>query len=309
MSTTPPLPADAQAWDKARSAFAKSILVDTPLASLAQDLDVPPWPINSPDETPAAYIYLPYTRAVAALAARGLPPAQLGALITLLNDTNAFDQPFGEMTADAGSVPAGGVDTESPLFKNLAKLGLPTDFPLELSALSPATIELCRSEGVDTLGGFVGFASRLSQSVIVGGDFRGLLNALAQRDEVALAAFLPLRPGAPGLHLLEGAVLLARRLGRAERAAVAASPDAIPSALAASAARLVSYFAAEFGELRRARASGAADAGLFGVVMDAELRPVVAAMLAPHLPAAPSATPLASAPKQVAWWRRLFGRA
>ena len=55
MATTPPVSADAAAWDKARAAFAKSIMVDTPLASLATDLDVPPWPINRADETPAAY--------------------------------------------------------------------------------------------------------------------------------------------------------------------------------------------------------------------------------------------------------------
>jgi hypothetical protein len=91
MSASPYATADAATWDKARTAFAKSIMVDTPLASLAADLDVPPWPVTGPEETPASYIYLPYNQVVAALVARGLPPSQLGQLITILNETAAFD--------------------------------------------------------------------------------------------------------------------------------------------------------------------------------------------------------------------------
>ncbi|MCU0791836.1 MAG: hypothetical protein MUE42_03055 [Opitutaceae bacterium] len=306
MATIPPIPADAKAWDKARAAFAKSILVDTPLASLAQDLDVPAWPISAPDETPAAYIYLPYTQAVAALAARGLPPAQLGALITLLNDTNAFDQPFGEMMEDIQPAASGAVDADSPLIKNMAKLGLPADFPLALSGLSAATLDLCRIEKVDTLGGFVAFASRLSQAVIVGGDFRELLNALAQRDEAALARFLPLRKGAPGLHLLEGVALAARRLAPPARAAILARPAEVPPEAAERVVALVAHFSAEHAAMRQARAGGATPEQIASALEDVSLRPVVAALLAPHLTTAAAATP---PPPKPSFWRRLFGRA
>ncbi len=308
MATNPPIPSDAKAWDKARTAFAQSILVDTPLASLAQDLDVPPWPVNSPDETPAAYIYLPYSQAVAALAARGLPPAQLGALITLLNDTNAFDQPFGDMMEEMEPAAPGAVDTDSPLFKNLAKLELPEDFPLALSALSSGTIELCRIEGVTTLGGFVAFASRLSQSVIVGGDFRELLNALAQKDEVSLARLLPLRPGATGLHLREALVLVARPLDAATRDAIVARPSSASPSVAERVAKLLAYFAKEHAELREAAAAGTPPAKLVAGLSDPALEPVVAALLVPHLPAPPAPAVPAVPERKPSFLQRLFGR-
>ncbi len=306
MATHNPFPADAKAWDQARAAFAKSILVDTPLSSLAQDLDVPPWPVSSPDETPAAYIYLSYSQAVAALSARGLPPAQLGALITLLNDTNSFDEPFGEMMEELQPRPPGAIDADSPLFKNLQKLELPDDFPLALSALSAGTIELCRTEGVDTLGGFVAFASRLSQSVIVGGDFRELLNALAQKDEDALARLLPLRPGVNGLHLLEALVLAARPLDPGTRLAVVADSSSAPPALAARVTRIVTYFAAEHAKLRQAAAGGMPVTRLVTGLDQPALEPVVAALLAPHLPPPPAPPPPRVKPS---FFARLFGRA
>lgn len=301
MATTPPVSADATTWDKTRAAFSKSIMVDTPLASLAADLDVPPWPVTSPDETPAAYIYLPYAQAVGALAARGLPPAQLGHLITILNETAAFDEPFGDMM-DIQSLASDG-DQGSPLHKNLAKLELPGDFPLALTGLSESTVELCRLEKVDTLGQFVTFASRLSQSVIVGGDFRGLLNALAHKDEETLSRFLPFRPGAKGLHLVESLVLEARLLDVSARAAVAADPLTAPAAIRARVSRLVAWFPAELDALRAASASGAPVAQLVASVPDPALRPAVGGLLQPHLPPPPAP------PKPPrSFLSRLFGR-
>ncbi len=300
--TSTPTTADAATWDKARAAFAKSIMVDTPLSSLSADLDVPPWPVNAAEETPAAYIYLPYAQAVAALAARGLPPAQLGQLITILNETLAFDEPFGDMM-DLASLAPDQVDEDSPLHKNMARLELPADFPLALSALSESTLELCRLEKVDTLGQFVSFAARLSPSVIVGGDFRGLLNALAQKDEQALARFLPFRPGAKGLHLLEGVALEARLLEGAARDAVAADPLSAPAPIRARVSRLVAWFPAEHDTLREAAAAGRPLGELVAALPDASLRPAVLGLLQPHLPPPPAP------PKPRSFWSRLFGRA
>lgn len=304
MATIPPLPANAAAWDQARNAFMKSILVDTPLATLAQDLDVPPWPVNAPDETPAAYVYLPYGQAVAALAARGLPPAQLGALIAILNETNAFDQPFGDMMGEIEPAPAGTVDEGSPLIKNLHKLALPADFPLEFSALSAGTLELCRNEGVSTLGDFVGFASRLSQTVIVGGDFRALLNALAQKDETALARVLPLRVGHPGLHLLEAVALTLRALTPAAREGLRTTPPTVPSGLAARITRLAVYFQTDLDAARATLASGTPPERLVALLGEPEIEQLTLALLRPHLPL-PNPEP---APKKPSFWARLFGR-
>ena len=36
----------AKDWDEIRSAFAASIMVNTPLSSLAQNLDGPDWPVR-----------------------------------------------------------------------------------------------------------------------------------------------------------------------------------------------------------------------------------------------------------------------
>ena len=49
------------------------------------------------------------------------------------------------------------------------------------------------------------------KNVIVGGDFRKLLNALSHVDEGALAEVLPFRRGQKGLHLVEGPALHRRR--------------------------------------------------------------------------------------------------
>ena len=49
-------------WDDVRSAFATSIMVDTSLHSLAQNLDGPGWPIQSKDDTPATVVIAITTR-------------------------------------------------------------------------------------------------------------------------------------------------------------------------------------------------------------------------------------------------------
>jgi hypothetical protein len=292
--------ADSAAWDKARAAFAKSILADTPIASLAADLDVPPWPVNQPDETPSAYIYLPYAEAVGALAARGLPPAGLGHLITILNETAAFDEPFGEM-ADITAMAPGAIDDDSPLHRTLAKLEIPHDFPLALSRLSAGTVELCGNEKVDTLGQFVGFAARLSQSVIIGGDFREFLNALSHQDEATLARFLPFRPGAKGLHLLEALALEAGRLPPAARGA-AVTAETVPAEVRARVARLVALFPADLKNFHQAAAKGSPATSLVAALPDASLHAAAAALLQPHLPALPAPA------KPRSFWSRLLGR-
>lgn len=303
MATPSSAPADAQAWDKCRTAFSRSIMVETPIASLAQDLDVPPWPIASPEETPASYIYLPYAQVVAALAERGLPPTQLCALITILNETVAFDEPFADMM-EIAPASSESTDADSPLLKNLAKLEIPLDFPLALSSLSQVTIDLCRAEKVDTLGQFVGFASRLSQSVIVGGDFRSLLNAIAHKDEQTLATFLPFRPGAKGLHLLEALALEVRALQPGVRSAIAADPLAAPVPVRNRVARFVTWFPVEHDALRAASSAGTPTAQLVAGLADPAINPAVAGLLTPHLPPPPTPPP----PPPRSFFQRLFGR-
>src|SRR5581483_5125620 len=119
------------------------------------------------------------------------------------------------------------------------KLGIPENFPIVLTALEPGTLEFCKLEKLTTLGEFAVFAQGMSQSVIVGGDFRKLLNALSHVDEAALARVLPFRPGTKGLHLVEAL------------AQVAPAPDA-----AARTELAVTWFRDELATIERDLAAG-----------------------------------------------------
>lgn len=299
-----PTPASPAAWNQIRASFAKSILVDTPIYSLAQNLDVPPWPINKPDETPAAYIDFTYPEAVTALAARGMPPAQLGALITILTETLAFDEPFGEMMEDLAAPAAETADNDSPLFKNLNKLELPEGYPLDLTALSTATVELCRTEKVENLGQFVTFATRLSQAVIVGGDFRSLLNGIAHKDEETIAKFLPSRPGSKGLFLREALLIAIKPLTEAQRQSVLSGPTGGPAELRTRVSRIISQFPAQHAALCDSFKKGLPFTHWTAGLADLSLEPLLLALLKPHLPSAPVAP--VEAPKK-SFWGRLFG--
>lgn len=185
-------------WNEVRSAFAASLMVETSLNSLAQNLDGPEWPIKAKDETPAKYIDLGFDEMKEMLALKGMPD-NADFLISILKDTLAFDAPFGDMVEQSQA----SAEKDNQMLKNMAKLGIPESFPIELTALDSGTVEFCAMEKLSTLGEFAVFAQGMAQNVIVGGDFKRLLNALSHIDEKTLAELLPFRPGATGLHLLE----------------------------------------------------------------------------------------------------------
>ena len=110
---------------------------------------------------------------------------------------------------------------DNPLLKNLAKLGIPENFPNTLTALEAGTLEFCKLEKLSTLGEFAVFAQGMAQNVILGGDFRKLLNALSHVDEVALAEALPFRRGHKGLHLVEALAQAASASDASARAEIA----------------------------------------------------------------------------------------
>src|SRR3954466_2955287 len=209
----------AKDWDDVRTAFASSIMVDTSLSSLAQNLDGPEWPIKGKDETPAKYIDLGFDEVVELLQLKGQAPDRIDQLINLLKETLAFDSPFGEMVEQTQAAS----ERDNQLLKNLAKLDIPANFPIELTALEPGTLEFCKLEKLSTLGEFAVFAQGMSQNVIVGGDFKKLLNALSHVDEAALAEALPFRRGHKGLHLVEAVAQAAKSKDPAERTATATS--------------------------------------------------------------------------------------
>ena len=245
-------------WDDVRTAFATSIMVDTQISSLAQNLDGPTWPVKTKDETPAKYIDLSYGEAMELLAFKGQSADKLDLLISIMKETLAFDSPFGDMVeqTEAASV------RDNPLLKNMARIHVPENFPISLTALGADTVEFCKLENLKTLGEFAVFAQGMSQNVIIGGDFRKLLNALSNLDEVTLSEILPFRRGSKGLHLVEAlgqAVRLADPYSRADEAAV--------------------WFADQFAQLKKDFIDGTGVARQLGVLGNVELEKKVADLI------------------------------
>ncbi|QYM78589.1 hypothetical protein K0B96_14995 [Horticoccus luteus] len=298
MSTTLAPHATAAEWNRVRAAFATSLLVDTSLTSLALNLDGPGWPINDPAETPSAYLDLTSDEVIAALARQGQPPERFDQLVAILRDTLAFDEPFSEMVAQSETAAA----QENPVVRNLAKLQIPETFPLALAALTPDTLEFCRRENVATLGEFALLAQRFSQKITLAGDFRALLNALSHIDEPTLARYLPFRPGAKGLHLIEAVALAVRALPPAERAILVASPAAASPSLRARVRQLAVYFAVECTDLAAMIAHGVPLSRLVMVLNAPGFESTVAALLDPHLPAGPHGSPTVKRN----WFSRFF---
>ncbi len=287
-------------WDHVRAAFASSLMVDLPLSSLAQNLEGPDWPIKGATETPAAYIDLPYDEALEMLALKGLGPTSLDKLMGILSETLSFDEPFGEMVNQN----AAASERENPVRRNLARAGIPESFPIALCELSVDIQEFCKLEKITTLGEFALFTQEMSQNVIVGGDFRALLNALSHFDETVLARHLPYRVGASGLHLIEAIAHSARSLSPQERSAIVAAPDSSPVLLAARINQCSAFFTEESAKIREQLGSGTPAGRIVAVLDDSGLEPVVAALISKYL-APPAATP---APKSSSWFGKLFGR-
>jgi hypothetical protein len=198
MSTTAQPMSSAKEWDEVRTAFSSSIMMDTKLSSLAQNLDGLDWPFTGADEMPSTYIDFTYGELKAEFEDRGNPTAA-ELLVQILRETISFDQPFGEMVKQTQAA----TPRENPMLRTLGHLQIPENLPLSLTLLDDSTRELCKLEKVATVGQFALFAQDVSQNVIVGGVFRELLNALSHVDEKTLAAYLPLRPGSAGVHLVE----------------------------------------------------------------------------------------------------------
>lgn len=275
-------------WDYVRSAFSTSIMVDTSLNSLAQNLDVPEWPIRGKDETPAKYIDLDYEEATELLQLKGQPPEQIDQLVHLLKETLAFDSPFGEMVEQA----AVASERDNTLLKNLTKLNIPENFPIALTALEPGTLEFCTLEKLHTLGEFAVFAQSMSQAVIVGGDFKKLLNALSHVDESALAQVLPFRPGQKGLHLVEAVAHCSRHPDAPARVEIATT-----------------WFADDLAALEQELGAGQSIERRFVILGNPELEKRSISLLRPHLrvpAAARTAEPVAK--KRSGWlswfWRK-----
>ncbi len=198
-------------WDEIRSNFEQSIMVDTPLKSLAENVGME-WPIKSPDENPKKYVNMDFSEISSNPNFLG-NPQRVDLLIAILKETLAFDDPFGDMVEQVEAAS----ETQDNISKNVARLGLPIDYPIDLTNLSEDTKLFCKTEDLESIGDFIEFSKNMSRNIVVGGDFRSFLNSLAHIDDVNLAKVLPFRPGSTGVHYAEAVGLVVDRLSSEEK--------------------------------------------------------------------------------------------
>src|SRR5882672_9496432 len=203
-------------WDDIRKKFRHSIMADTSLVSLAQNLDVKEWPHKGEEEKPSKYIDFTYDELLTLPEIAGKTD-KADHLVGILKETLAFDDPFGDMVTQVEQSSS----KENPILKTLSRLGIPENYPLALSNFTEGTRVVCASEGVKTIGEFANLGQQMSTRVVLGGDFRNALNALTHGDEEGIAKFLPYRKGTTGLHLAEAIGIVAAGLPRADQLALA----------------------------------------------------------------------------------------
>lgn len=206
---------NAADWDEVRKKFRNSIMAETSLISLAQNLDMEEWPVAGDEEKPTKYIDFTWDELLMLPEIEG-KTERISQLVSILKETLAFDDPFGDMVAQVVEETAA---KENPILKTLSRLGIPHDFPLELAQFSSGTRAVCASEGINTIGEFANLGQQMATRVVLGGDFRNALNALTHGDEEGIGHFLPYRRGTSGLHLPEAIGLIAATLTRPEQLA------------------------------------------------------------------------------------------
>jgi len=219
-------------WEEIRKKFRNSIMADTSLVSLAQNLDTKEWPHKGDDEKPSKYIEFNYEELLMLPEIAGSAD-KADHLVGILKETLAFDDPFGDMVAQVEETSS----KENPILKTLGRLGIPESFPLSLCNFSEGTRIVCASEGIKTIGEFANLGQQMSTKVVLGGDFRNALNALTHGDEEGIGQFLPFRKGSTGLHLPEALALIPAALPRIEQVSLAKAYGANLSSAEGGASR------------------------------------------------------------------------
>ena len=206
MSEATPEKYSAEEWNHIRQRFFNSILNDTEIAKLGQNVGVS-WPFKGKGETASKYIEYDFEELQSVPGLIG-KQSRIKALMDILRETLAFDDPFSEMVDTVESA-----SEEDDTFERiLAKLEIPTTYPVEFIHFKPETKELLKDEGASTLLEVIHFGQKIARNVVVGGDLKTFLNGLAHKDELGIANHLPYRRGIRGLHLAEAIGLIARDL-------------------------------------------------------------------------------------------------
>lgn len=196
----------ADEWDHIRKRFYNSILNETEVAKLGQNVGIS-WPFKGADETPAKYVDYDFEelQSVPGLVGK---MSRVKLLMDILRETLAFDDPFGDMVDTVENES----EEDDTFNRILEKMEIPVDYPAEFLHFSKETEELLNNEEVATLMECVHFGQSIARSVVVGGDLKSFLNSLAHKDEQALAKHMPYRRGERGLHLAEAIGLICASL-------------------------------------------------------------------------------------------------
>lgn len=311
-------------WDDIRKKFRHSIMADTSLVSLAQNLDTKEWPHKAEDEKPSKYIEFAYEELLMLPEIAGSAD-KADHLIGILKETLAFDDPFGDMVAEVEKTAA----KDNPILKTLARLNIPADYPMTLANFSEGTRVVCASEGVKTIGEFANLGQQMSTRVVLGGDFRNALNALTHGDEEGIGQFLPFRKGSTGLHLPEAIGLIPAGLPRPEQLGLAKAYGAKLSPADSAAAKSLTKEQVEklesglrvtlntalewFKDQQPALVKHLEDGGTYEryfVVINDPAREAIAVRLTAAVlkVSAKAAAPAAGAPKKGGFFGRLFGK-
>lgn len=264
-------------WNHIRARFVNSPLNEMELTALAQNAGRS-WPFKGSGETPAKYVELE-------LEALGSVPGLIGkqsrirALMDILRETLAFDDPFGDMADFVESECL----VDDSIERSIAKLNIVPVFPLSLGRFEPAPLMILEEMGLKTLRDLVQHGQSEEAFEKLDAGTRSFLTALSNKDEVMIARFLPYRAGGQGLHLAEAigglihsmspeAILILKKeagldLSPEESAAVARlSETEAASALKSSLDRLNQFnewFADEAAELKQLVAHGGEPARFF----------------------------------------------
>lgn len=279
-------------WDALRTDFHRSMMVGTSLTGLAENIDGCVWSLSGDEETPKTYIDLTYPAVIERLRARGMPPAVMDDLVDILRGTLAFDESFGDMVHVAK-----GSETESdPVPRNLKRLGIPAEFPVPLCAFTAGTLDFCQREGIKTLVDFLAFSRDASRQIVIGGEFRELLNAVTHIDERAIANVLPFRLKSTGLHLVEAIGLVVRSQPEELQVRLAHDPSTLPAPAQAKVSALAAYFSADLEAIKTAKKAGSPFARIVAPLDNVIIEAAAAAVLRNHLE--PPPPPAAVKPKR-----------
>jgi len=306
-------------WDKVRERFQESLMIDTHLHNLAANVGTS-WFFRDKEETPRKYLDKSFAELSAMEEFLG-QPQRIERLVSILEDTIAFDDPWEDMIDED----APGIVKGEDALRTLEKHGIPKTFPIALTGLTGETKKMCDSEEIADLEQFITFFQNMASNIVIGGDIRAFLNTLNNPDEKALAEILPYRPGATGVHLVEAIGMSLNSLDADRRWALLSHLGATPvnkdnvpkkpisgdqkeatyNEIAGDLDFLMDFFADTRDELKEAKGDDKAFERLFRSLNDADLETLAIEMVRAWFGGGPGkAKEKGGFLKSIAFWKK-----